>query len=138
MAEINYRFKKYIPKNKTYDIPSVTILKGCLRFNQHCRKFLNKKPYCELFYDEQEKVIAIKPIQVELITTLRITNWQKRDNSLSIQCTDFFRKFKILEYLGIDSPLSKIKSLQLPIQWHEKNKMFFVNLKYFKGEMNAK
>ena len=138
MAEIKYRFKKYVPKNKNYDVPSITILKtGSMRLNQYCRKFLNKKPYCELLYDEKEKVVAIKPIQIELITTLRITNWKREDNSLSIQCKNFFSEFKILEYLGLDSPLSKIKSIQIPAQWNDKNKMFFVNLKYFKEQINA-
>ena len=133
MTEIKYRFKKYLPKNKKYNTPAATIAIAQIRLNHHCRNFLERKPYCELFYDRYQKVIAIKPIHVETSYSMKINNHQRKDCNMAIQCRAFLKEDGILEYLG----LGKLKSLQFPAQWDEKNKMFFVNLKYFKEQINA-
>lgn len=135
MVEINYKFKKYIPQFKKFEFPAITIMESCIRLNQHCREFIQRKSYCELFYDEDEKVIALKPTHVETFSTLRIVN-KAKDDGARIQCTRFIRQNEIFRYLN---PLSwGNKSVQIPAQWDEKNKCFFINLKYFKEKANAK
>ena len=126
--EIKYRFKKHVPKNKKYNIPAASIAKANIRLNKHCRQFLWKKPHCELLFDERQKVIAIKPIHKETQYSLMINNYGRENLSLAIQCRAFLLENGIIEYLD----MGEFKSLQFPAQWDEKNKCFFVNLKYFK------
>jgi len=135
MEGIGYKFKKYIPRNKTFEFPAITIMETCMRMNRLCKKFIWKKPYCEIFYDENEKVIAIKPTHIETFCTLRIIE-RGEDHNTTIQCKAFIRENGIFRYLNL-AYLGK-KSIQLPAQWDDKNKCFFVNLKYFKEKLYAK
>ena len=133
MAEISYRFKRHIPKTKKYRTTAITIAKDQMRLNRHCREYFWKRPYCELFFDEAEKVIGIKPVHIETPYSLLVINFRNKDGNLTIQCREFLNENRILEYLNI----GKRKSFQFPAQWNDKNKMFFVNLKYFKEQINA-
>ena len=138
MEEIGYKFKRYIPKFKIYKSPAISIARGHIRLNQWCRQFIQKRPYCELFYDEDEKVIAIKPTQIDGPFSLTINNFGRNNNSLAIQCRTFILENHIAEYIRLRDFYFKAKSIQFPAQWDDKNKCFFINLKYFKEIKDAK
>jgi len=134
MAELNYRFKKYVPKSKKLNCTAISISKTQLRFNSQCREFLRRKPYCELFYEEENKIIALKPYHLDGPYALKINNWLRPNNTLTVNCKGFLQENEIIEYIGLNH---RVEHLQLPADWDDKNKCFFVYLKKYFGESNA-
>lgn len=132
MPEINYKFKKYIPQNKQFTCPAITINEEEMRLNYRCREHIQQKPYYELFYEEDEKIIAIRPIHIDTAFSLKFSNFHSRYD-VKMHCPGFLKSNDIASYLRakLDSPTAKI---QIPVVWDDKNKCFYVDLKEHFGQ----
>ena len=117
-------FKQYIPTSKC-GILYVAISKENIYLPVCCHKYLQRKRFCELFYDEKQKIIAIRPTHVEALKTMKIRNHTKGSKSISI--IGFFREFKISPFLGTYKP--GFKSKRFIVRWSDKNKCFLIDLK---------
>ena len=116
--------KRYYPKISRYNSPVITIGKVHLSFNRICRPALHNKPYCEIFFDEKQKVMAIKPLHVETVFTKRLYNIPGQNPRLCIggflKQTGLFEQFRMYR--------SGFKHIRFRAIWNNKGKLFLIDL----------
>jgi len=117
------KLKKFRPKLRK---PMISINQRGFRFNLACEKYMNRHyKYCELYYDNDEKVIAIRP------TNVFSGNLMKVDRTLS---NPFVRAMNFLNITGIRKALklsANYKSIRMLPIWNNRAKAFLLDLKPF-------
>jgi hypothetical protein len=114
------KFEKYIPKGPVYTFPLISISSQYINFTRSCFPMLQRKPYCELFYDRTQRVIAIRPTHIESENTLKI-NYSKYKKSISSR--GFISKYLSKEVGGFGRVYTRFKAF-----WDDKNKCFLIDL----------
>ena len=120
MESEKLEFEKYHPQSQPSSLPVISFNTHYITFSKSCSPMLQRKPFCELYYDRRQGVIAIKPLQVESLYSLKIC---QSNGKRAISCRGFMSKF-LLGKLGIGSEYKRFVGT-----WDDKNKYFLVNLK---------
>lgn len=119
------KLKRYQPKCMRSDKPMISISKIGFRFNVASERHMNRHyKYCELYYDKNEKVIAIKPTNELSTSSLKIC-WATKTNPF-ICARNFIKETGIGRLIGLPDDA---KSIRFFPAWNEKARMFFLDLK---------
>lgn len=118
------KLKRYRPKR---NIPMISISKEKIRFNNACEIRMNRHyKYCELYYDKDERIIAIKPTNELTENSMKLCKSSGQYAFLSTK--NFFRITGIIKLLKLPR---KYKSIKLIPSWNERSRMFFLDLRPF-------
>lgn len=121
--EERLNFKQYAPRSKRGFL-NVRINQEVILFSILCNKYFQRKEFCELFYDEKQKIIAVKPTHIETLKTLKITT--NHNQSKRVCAKGFLNEFKISAFLSLYKTNS---ARNFRIKWNPKNKCFLIDLK---------
>ncbi len=134
MPEVISRLKKYHPEFRVRGETTITFNQLRFSFSKACNPHLQRKDFCELFFSEDKKTIAIKPYQIKTKDTLTISgNNDKNRTSAIVACRHFIHKMNITDYLE----KNKINYIQVKAFWDDKQKAFLLKLDFLKGGKNG-
>ena len=118
------KLKVYRPKR---NIPMISISKEKIRFNNACEIRMNRHyKYCELYYDNDERILAIKPTNEWTANSMKLCKAEGQYKYLSAK--DFFRITGMIKLLKLPR---KYKSIKLIPSWNERSRMFILDLRPF-------
>lgn len=125
-------FKRYSPLRKRGDKAIVTITRNRLQLNKECQRYFKNAFFAELYYDQEKKIIGIKPQEGETNDSLRINRYDDRGIAV-IAAIHFIRIFKIEPIVDFNVRNSEgrktgERSIQFIAKWHDKDKMVIVKL----------
>lgn len=92
------RFKRTEKKLKNKPMISIFPKKFSLNVIATKRYFKGKN-HVELFYDEEAKVIGIRPVEKETNDSFEIRFYRPTSPTAAIWCGEFIRKLKLIEQL---------------------------------------
>jgi len=125
-------FKKYSPPRKRPDKPIVAISRKQLQLNKKCQSFLEGEEFVELYFDEENKIIGIKPQNEETHDSLKINIYPRR--SIAVISASHFIDY-LAEISGLDFDVRNSegdsiggRSIQFIAKWDDQNKMITVKL----------
>jgi hypothetical protein len=126
-------FKKYLPPRKRSDKPIVAIRRKQLQLNKKCQTFLKDAEFTELYFDEENKIIGIKPKNEETDDSIKINIYPRRSIAV-IAASHFINYIAEISELDFDVRNSDGKkagerSIQFIAEWDDQNKMITVKLK---------
>lgn len=126
-------FKKYSPPRKRSDKPIVAIRRKQLQLNKKCQDFLKGAELAELYFDNENKIIGIKPKNEETDDSIKINIYPRRSIAViaASHFIDYIAEISELDFDVLDSKGEKTgeRSIQFIAEWDEQNKMITVNLK---------
>lgn len=126
-------FKKYSPRMKG-DRPIISISRRRFQLNRACREeFFKGKDFVELFYDEEDKVIGIKPLAKETKDSIMIRRYDWKGITV-ISAGHFISSLGLDKLFAFDVYDEKgnkkgERSIQVPAEWDEKHKIVILRLK---------
>lgn len=124
------KLKKYQPTRIwNSEKPMISLGLNDLRFNIACLPYLQRKDFCELYFDESNEIIALKPMHIRTNCTLRMTTQERRLTKVNkrISCTHFIRENNLIHHAGLNR--SGKTTRPYLAQWDNKNKWFLIDLK---------
>lgn len=126
-------FEKFSPPRKRADKPIVSITRNRLQLNKKCQKYFKEASFVELYYDQENKVIGIKPRERETNNSLKINRYDDRGIAV-IAATQFLRIYGIEPRLKFDvyndeGHKTGERSIQFIAEWDDKEKMVIVKLR---------
>lgn len=121
----NIKLTKFRPKMTRLKRPMITLNKLGFRFNKACENHMNRHyKYCELYFDKNEMVVAIKPTMEMSENALWII--RAKTGNPFVSAREFLNKTGIKEKIKFPSGYGSMRILPV---WNEKARMFFLDLK---------
>ena len=132
MLRESLNLKAYYPQVKRGTNKFVTMTGRTFLFNKACAVLFKHMDHCQLYYDEKQSVIAIKPLIEETERSVKIVRSHKGtpNESLRINVRAFLVEFGILVQLGLHRISVKLRRLEP--EWDDKNKVLFLDLNKLK------
>lgn len=120
---------RYRPVYIRADVPMVTIGMVGFSFNKLCNQYFGEAEYCEFYYDEGQKVVAIKLVDQPTENAKIIGRREKSRSSTGpfISGAHFLKETKAMIFIGLLKP--NVKSKRYIIEWDEMERMIIIDLK---------
>lgn len=110
--------------------PAISVSRRGFRLNKGCLPCIQRKDFCELYFNKKQAVVGLKPYQLETPGSVRIS--RSKEHEAMIFCTPFIRMLGINDLIEANG----MKSRRIRGIWDDKRKMFLLDLRMNEGDVS--